>query len=40
MTAYKLVLCERIAIAETQEGLQNVAVCNVQHDHIDRLGRS
>jgi len=29
---------ERIAIAETQEGLENVAVCNVQHDYIDRPG--
>jgi len=31
-------LRERIAIAEIKEGLKNVAVCNVQHDYIDRLG--
>jgi len=29
---------ERIAIAETQEGLKNLTVCNMQHDYIDRLG--
>jgi len=28
---------ERIAIAETQEGLNHVAVCNVHKEYFDKL---
>jgi len=37
LTASSFRFRERIAIAEIQEGLKNVAVCNVHMEYIDKL---